>query len=341
MKKLPWDDFLRKLQRLLAGHMYKSDEIRATAQSFGAPVLNMNFENSPRHNWFQVLNYYVQNFEDQEAKAKILEYVKEVSLISGNTPEFQLALQWEMTSVAEKTMKEEEYDEKVATNNFEKLMKKESTLLYISFFETGIEKAKSVGRIETETQWGSGFLLKDNYVLTNNHVIKDVATAQNASIEFNYELDVNGDAKKVARFKFDVDSTNHFATSDEDIDDWTIIKLKGDANSTWGIIDIAEVSMEKDERVSIIQHPEGNYKQIGIHNNFLTYVDNDKIMYLTDTLQGSSGSPVFNNKWQLVGLHNRGGYLREPSTNLRVWRNGGININKVLKGIRDAGIPEF
>ena len=120
-----------------------------------------------------------------------------------------------------------------------------------------------------------------------------------------------------------------------------MIKLAGEANAVWGEIPISEQELSIDERVSIIQHPGGKDKQIGMHNNFVKYVDENVIHYLTDTLPGSSGSPVFNSDWELVGLHNRGGYLRDPNTRRQVFRNAGIRIGKVLSGIRAAGIPGF
>ena len=38
----------------------------------------------------------------------------------------------------------------------------------------------------------------------------------------------------------------------------------------------------------------------------------DLVQYSTDTEPGSSGSPVFNQDWEIVGLHHRGGGLAGP-----------------------------
>jgi V8-like Glu-specific endopeptidase len=40
-----------------------------------------------------------------------------------------------------------------------------------------------------------------------------------------------------------------------------------------------------------------------MYHNVVTSVDNGKVQYMTDTQEGSSGSPVFNSNWEVVALH--------------------------------------
>jgi V8-like Glu-specific endopeptidase len=54
------------------------------------------------------------------------------------------------------------------------------------------------------------------------------------------------------------------------------------------------------------------------------------VQYITDTLPGSSGSPVFNDDWRIVALHHSGGNIPEPSTNSIHFRNEGIRIGAIL-----------
>ena len=72
---------------------------------------------------------------------------------------------------------------------------------------------------------------------------------------------------------------------------------------------------------------------ISVQNNFVEYVDEKIIQYLTSTKNGSSGSPVFNDNWQVLALHHAGGTLKEPSTNRRYARNEGILISAILKDL--------
>jgi endonuclease G, mitochondrial len=63
--------------------------------------------------------------------------------------------------------------------------------------------------------------------------------------------------------------------------------------------------------VNIVQHPKGELKQIAIRNNTLLDLPEDPGLdklahYETDTEQGSSGSPVFNDQWEVIALHHSG-----------------------------------
>lgn len=81
----------------------------------------------------------------------------------------------------------------------------------------------------------------------------------------------------------------------------------------------------RNERVNIIQHPMGRQKEIALHNNEVVRVKDLVVHYHTDTEPGSSGSPVFNNNWDLVALHHAG------------WQEGDGAINE---GIRSHVIVE-
>jgi endonuclease G, mitochondrial len=60
------------------------------------------------------------------------------------------------------------------------------------------------------------------------------------------------------------------------------------------------------EHVNIIQHPKGQYKQFVSRANELVDVLKNHVHYVTDTEQGSSGSPVYNDQWEVVALHHSG-----------------------------------
>ena len=60
--------------------------------------------------------------------------------------------------------------------------------------------------------------------------------------------------------------------------------------------------------LSIVQHPGGQPKQLAIRENeLLPFDDADNFLtYQSDTFRGSSGSPVFNDLWDVVALHHAG-----------------------------------
>lgn len=60
---------------------------------------------------------------------------------------------------------------------------------------------------------------------------------------------------------------------------------------------------EAGDAAIIVQHPKGRRKQVVLNNNEIVGLYKDYLRYEADTDYGSSGSPVFNDRWELVGLH--------------------------------------
>jgi V8-like Glu-specific endopeptidase len=66
----------------------------------------------------------------------------------------------------------------------------------------------------------------------------------------------------------------------------------------------------------------------------VAYADRQVIQYTTTTIPGSSGSPVFNDDFDVVAIHHSGGMLAEPSTERRYLRNGGTSMIAVLNDLK-------
>jgi V8-like Glu-specific endopeptidase len=60
------------------------------------------------------------------------------------------------------------------------------------------------------------------------------------------------------------------------------------------------------EYVNVVQHPNGEPKQLALRENQIVDELEDFLHYQTDTAPGSSGSPVFNDQWEAVALHHSG-----------------------------------
>jgi V8-like Glu-specific endopeptidase len=58
--------------------------------------------------------------------------------------------------------------------------------------------------------------------------------------------------------------------------------------------------------VYVVGHPGGGGLQLSIRGNDLIDVDDTRLHYRTPTSRGSSGSPVFDHEWDLVGVHHYG-----------------------------------
>jgi len=129
-----------------------------------------------------------------------------------------------------------------------------------------------------------------------------------------------------------------FATSR--IDDWTAVRVRGNPNEKWGALSLSQADPKKGDWLNIIQHPQGGPKQIALYDNPIVFVDEDRVQYLTDTLPGSSGSPCFDSEWNVVALHHSGGWLKEPGTKDRYYRNEGIHVNRVIAGLVEAELVD-
>src|SRR5262249_4847912 len=114
--------------------------------------------------------------------------------------------------------------------------------------------------------------------------------------------------------------------------------------------------------INIIQHPMGEMKQIVVRANRLLDLPNKAALdlyahYEADTEPGSSGSPVFNDQWDVVALHHSGVPDTDKQGNLRgidgkPWRNGddperlkwigneGIRVSRLVAFIKDAKLDK-
>ena len=109
--------------------------------------------------------------------------------------------------------------------------------------------------------------------------------------------------------------------------------LNGAPGDLYGFVNLAKrAEPTVNDFVSIIQHPQGGPKKIAFTDNKVSAVFNDLVQYSTDTEPGSSGSPVFNQDWEIVGLHHRGGGLAGPDGK-KYFTNEAIQIGSV---VRDA-----
>ena len=211
----------------------------------------------------------------------------------------------------------------------------ENTLRDIRMLELGLEASRAVVRIVTTESLGSGFLVGPGLIMTNHHVISSQPEAQPCAFQFNYQLDKNLQPAtlRVGRTKPD----GLFYTNPNL--DVTVVEIL-DAPTDVTPVTLARQKVQKDNRVNIIQHPGGHYKKVSMQNNFVAFADARIIQYLTSTEPGSSGSPVFNNDFVVVGIHHSGGMLLEPGSHQTYLRNAGSSMIAVLDALRDTA-PEI
>jgi len=224
---------------------------------------------------------------------------------------------------------------KEALDVHEKLIE-ENNLQNISSLEEALSLSDAVALVQIPGRGSaSGFLIGVDLLMTNNHVLRSYQEATRARIRFNYQLDIDGLLEDSEYFSARPDI---FFYTNPDLD-YSIVSVENQPGYKYGTIPIAlNPSIRIGDRVSIIQHPSGQPKQVAMVDNEIMYLDNKIVQYLTDTLPGSSGSPVFNEAWELVALHHSGGWIPEPNSNSTHFRNEGIQIKAILKDLKAEGL---
>src|SRR6266567_832466 len=229
--------------------------------------------------------------------------------------------------------------ENLGTEKLEKSMEKQGTFLSASWLEVGLQRTRSVARVTRADKfhasefYATGFLIRNNWFLTVHHLVKTKDDARTTTIHLNYQQDSSGTIYPVY---FELDPDSGFKTSSEH--DWTIVRVKGDANREWSALDLQPVKIKVNSPVNIITHPEGEPKQAMLRYNIITYVADNYIQYHTEISPVSSGSPVFDDEWNLIALHHAGGSLTEPGTKKLVYSKEGFNINCILRDLEKLGI---
>jgi S1-C subfamily serine protease len=183
---------------------------------------------------------------------------------------------------------------------------------------------------------GTGFRIADDLLLTNHHVLfPNGLQATQVVAEFGFETDAR-DADLPSR-RLTCDSASIVADAS---DDWGVIRVTDAMAPEWPRVDLAQaVAPVLGEGAFILQHPLGTRKRLGFTRNTITEFNDRVVHYLTDTQQGSSGSPVFNAEGKLVALHHAGGTPQEVAGKLPLIKNEGIRIPRILDALRKQNVP--
>ncbi|MFO0956046.1 MAG: DNA/RNA non-specific endonuclease [Isosphaeraceae bacterium] len=217
----------------------------------------------------------------------------------------------------------------------------------VSFLDRARAASGCVARVISRegSPIGSGFLVSDRLFLTNNHVLASEGDAAEMLLEFNYELDVEGRPR--ASTRFEIDAPAFFLTNVEDDLDFTLVAVGRRQSGACSLADFgfcpifdADDKHILSEFVNIVQHPEGDFKQVVLRENQLVTRLETVLHYLADTSPGSSGSPVFNDQWEAIALHHYGEPFRQTADadGRPVSRdlNEGIRLSAIAKALRKA-----
>lgn len=204
----------------------------------------------------------------------------------------------------------------------------------IWWLEKAINVAQSIARVKFLTGGSAtGFLIAPDILMTNHHVFEDEQDAQNAVVQFNYRLKNENAVAEKDEWECDPEG---FFKANRSLD-YAIVKLKAKggqkAGDVWGFLNLpTQISLAEYHRVNIIQHPQGRWQEIAFRDNQVKAITDTVVQYITDTDYGSSGSPVFDDYFNIVALHNQ--RVRDPNT--QTWyRNQGYRIDRIVEDIGD------
>lgn len=318
-----WDhQALAQLNEILANLYPLDSDARRIATKVGLRSAFIAFESKAISTWFNILqNANPQGKTDAIVDAALEEFPGDESLKrakEGRPPPIVKgpeAKDWNGPQAA----------------GLEKLIGVKSTLVPITYLQIGLMRSRSVVRVKrTDGSSGSGFMTDANVLITNNHVLPTKDAARGAVVQFNYQQTVDGLNAPIEEVGLLPDTLRTSLA-----DDWTAVTLEGDPISRWGALTLNKKTLTVGDHVNIIQHPGGGPKQISLFSNVVVFAGNGRVQYLTDTLPGSSGSPVFDAAWDVVALHHSGGWLTEPNSGSKAtyYRNEGISIDRILDGL--------
>ena len=148
----------------------------------------------------------------------------------------------------------------------------------------------------------TGYLVAGDTIVTNHHVLRSAAESADVEVRFNYQ---NNAEKIQETFKaYSLDPQSFFWTSE--FLDLSFVGVSGKPSVDFAPLKIGNSSPRIGAPAIIIQHPGGGLKKICLGDSEVAGVlDTGFFQYLTDTLPGSSGSPVFDDRLRLVGTHHR------------------------------------
>jgi len=183
------------------------------------------------------------------------------------------------------------------------------------YLERALAAARPVCRLIVRTGTGkvegyaTGVMVSPDLLLTNWHVFPTAADAANSLAEFDYTLDIRGDDVPSHQFRLD---PGVFFDSNENLDVALVAVIPRGADGTdisrYGFhrLSADPNKIDEGEWITIIQHPGGLRRQYAVRENHLFDVQPQFLWYQSDTAPGSSGSPCFNDSFQIVALHHSG-----------------------------------
>lgn len=218
----------------------------------------------------------------------------------------------------------------------------------LNWYMKGLERCRAVARIETENEdgVGTGFLVRGEdlapglpevVLMTNGHVIPENLRIDEAVVSFHAAAADGNEAQR-----FSVVRQWWYRPSQSPQLDTTLLELDGlpsDVTPVPIAKGLPNLTSEARPRAYVIGHPRGlEQPQFSLQDNHLLDVDDTRLHYRSPTEGGSSGSPVFDKAWNLIGLHHAGSLeMRRLHGPGFYPANEGIRLSAIISALRAEG----
>ena len=306
------DPRVARLRDLLIATFPTPAEIRMLLLYSGVPEAFVNFGQAAAYIWPEALDIARKQDKLRVLIAEVIRQPNSAAI----RPELNslLADTLRATPSAEAPAPADPIAWKVDANpaGLERQIETQPTLLDISFLQRGLELSRGVVKLITAFPTedgtaldrfnGTAFRIGEDLLLTNHHVLFD-GDRRPSAVEawFGYERSFEGATREPIVIPCDPGSVDG-----DPVHDWAVVRVAHPMPDRVPIITLGDAAAPQVlDRVYIIQHPNGGVKKIGMTHNVVVQVTDDVVRYRTDTEAGSSGSPVFNEQWQVIGLHHR------------------------------------
>lgn len=200
-----------------------------------------------------------------------------------------------------------------------------------NFLPRGARAAATVARISVRTEGreqplGTGFMVSPRLLMSNQHVLLHEAFSGRCFVEFNVQNTIDNTPDAAVRFELDPAT---FFVADKHLDFALVaVAPAADGRLAGDLFGCNRLSIQPGkvllgERVNVIGHPGGRFKEVAFRDNTVQDRLPEFLHYTTDTERGNSGSPVFNDQWEVVALHHSG-VAREDAQGNKLLKNGRI-----------------
>ena len=212
----------------------------------------------------------------------------------------------------------------------------------LKWLHKALERSRCVARLGPDKfeGWGTGFLFDGAWLggdytdrhllLTNAHVVSDDPAVQAQfphpkGPEDNTAVFLGAGAEGAA----ELEVRELLWTSPPSELDATLLEIDPPPDGAGPPPLAAELpaTKGKDARVNVIGHPRGFSVRVSLQDNQMVNVGDPYVHYRTPTDPGSSGSPVFNQAWELVALHH--------ASSSAMSANEGVRMDRLLAAMKE------